>query len=114
MRLNKNFVSEISLVQGNKKLTVPPTTDDLVVEMFSLPDDAQILTDDGQSPFSAFFSTGWFEKRPAIPEYIEFETEVRTTAAIYHSTELKLSTCEEQIINNLNHYNLISMSKNNI
>ena len=79
--------------------------------MFSLPDDAQILTDDGQSPFSAFFSTGWFEKRPAIPEYIEFETEVRTTAAIYHSAELKLSTCEEQIINNFNYYILISIFK---
>ena len=81
--------------------------------MFSLPDDAQILTDDGQSPFSAFFSTGWFEKRPAIPEYIEFETEVRTTAAIYHSTELKLSTCEEQILNNFYFYILIIFLRTN-
>ena len=76
-------------------LSVPPTNDDLCVEVFNLPEDAKIHTDDGQSPFAAFFSTGWFEPDPAIPEFIEYNSAINTQSAVFHSGNISVNFCEE-------------------
>jgi len=53
------------LKTAKTSLMVPPSSDEKIVELFNLPKNSKIVTNDGQSPFASFFTTGWFEPEPA-------------------------------------------------
>ena len=53
------------LKTAKTSLMVPPSSDEKIVELFNLPKNSKIVTNDGQSPFASFFTTGWFEPEPS-------------------------------------------------
>ena len=81
------------LKTAKTSLMVPPSSDEKIVELFNLPKNSKIVTNDGQSPFASFFTTGWFEPEPAVPEFIEFETMINRNEIIEYENNVKLTNC---------------------